>query len=51
MSQKMIAIKSGISEVQISQWVNGKQTPKLSSLNKIAKAVGCELILSIKKIV
>jgi len=48
MSQKMISIKSGISETQISRYLHA-QTPSLKSLRLIAKACGCDIVLSIKK--
>lgn len=48
MSQKMISIRSGVSETQISRYLH-KSTPSLSTLKKIAKACGCEIVLSLKK--
>lgn len=48
-SQKKIAIKSGISEQQISRWLSGKVTPKLSALNKIANSLGIEILINIRK--
>lgn len=48
MSQKMISIRSGVSEVSISRYLH-THTPSLTVLKKIAKACGCSIELSIKK--
>jgi len=48
MSQKMISIRSGVSETEISRCLH-THTPSLLTLNKIASACGCSITLSIKK--
>lgn len=49
LTQKKIAIKSGVSEQQISRWLSGKVIPKLSALNKIANSLGIEILINIRK--
>ena len=49
LTQKKIAIKSGVSEQQISRWLSGKVIPKLSALNKIANILGIEILINIRK--
>ena len=49
LTQKKIAIISGISESQISQWLSGTRIPKLSALNKIANSLGIEILINIRK--
>lgn len=48
LSQKQIAIKSGVAEAQISRYLN-RTKPSLATLQKIANVCSCELILQIKK--
>lgn len=43
MSQKDVAVKSGVDESQLSQYEKGRRTPTLENAIKIAKAIGCHV--------
>lgn len=49
LTQVELATKAGLSAATITNYENGKRSPKLKDLEKIAKALGldiCELFLS-----
>lgn len=43
MTQEMIQEKTGIHQVVISNYMNGKSMPSFYAVDKIAKALGCSL--------
>lgn len=43
MTAKELSIKSGISEVTMSNWKRGKTIPRLSALGKVAKALEIDI--------
>lgn len=49
MSQKDLAIKSGIAQNRISEYLSGKKTMKIITVRKIAEALGFDLILTLEK--
>ena len=44
-SQVMLAERTGLTETTISRYMNGTREPSLSNLEKMAKAVGCKVVL------
>lgn len=49
LSQSILAEATGIKHQQISAWMNEKRTPKLSTLQEIAKAVGVNIVITVEK--
>jgi len=48
-SQKELAIKAGVPEPRISEWLNEKRNVKLSKLIEISTKLGFEIKFSINK--
>lgn len=42
-SQKDLSDMTGISEVTLSNYINGKRTPNFFNVDKISKALGCSI--------
>ena len=50
LSQKDFSLKTEISEPRLSEWLNNKRNPKLSTLIDIAKKLDLEINIKITKI-
>lgn len=43
LTQQKLSILSGVSQSSISRYINGKSTPSIFDLHRIAKAIGCSV--------
>jgi transcriptional regulator with XRE-family HTH domain len=50
LSQKEFSRKTGTPEPRISEWVQGKRNPKLSTLIEVANKIGLQVSWEIKKL-
>jgi transcriptional regulator with XRE-family HTH domain len=50
LSQKEFSLKTGIPEPRISEWIQGKRNPKLSTLIDGASKIGLDVSWEIKKL-
>jgi transcriptional regulator with XRE-family HTH domain len=48
MSQRQVAAKSGLDPVVISRLERGKHMPTITTLTRLAKAIGCEVTVFIR---